>query len=444
MPLKDLDLDAIIKTVGPVRRVQYNKPHVYPMAAPMFVTRPRAEHEHPPDGPVEVYVHVPFCRYKCSFCTYATRQHAQREQMDAYVQAVETELDWIEPGTALVELYVGGGTPTALPASLLSHLIAKVWTRVRSPAGAVHTVECSPETLTADHVRVFEDHQIGRVSMGIQSLDDRVLRRLTRDHSGREAIQACDRLVAGGRMVNVDLIYGLPAQTEDSFAEDFRTVAACGVHSVTVYNLRLNERTPVAGKLEPSEDLDLTRLVTWRAAIRAVADELGFTQTRWHTFTRTRPAADATHPARRFENMPAVGNQIGVGMSARSRLNAIVYRNHTDLGQYLQRIADEESPVQEVFELTEADRKALFVGQYLGNGRALDRTQYRDAFGCSFDRDFGPVLSQLRTTGLIEERDTAVALTEAGKLVFDLVNWMFYPQAAKDWMAGRDRRFGEA
>ena len=93
MPLKDLDLDAIIKTVGPVRRVQYNKPHVYPMAAPMFVTRPRAEHEHPPDGPVEVYVHVPFCRYKCSFCTYATRQHAQREQMDAYVQAVETELD---------------------------------------------------------------------------------------------------------------------------------------------------------------------------------------------------------------------------------------------------------------------------------------------------------------------------------------------------------------
>ena len=62
----------------------------------------------------------------------------------------------------------------------------------------------------------------------------------------------------------------------------------------------------------------------------------------------------------------------------------------------------------------------------------------------SFDRDFGTVLSRLRTTGLIEEHDTSVALTEAGKLVFDLVNWMFYPQAAKDWMAGRDRRFGEA
>ncbi|MCZ6624357.1 MAG: radical SAM protein, partial [Deltaproteobacteria bacterium] len=373
--LKDVDFDAIIAAVGPARGVQYNKPHVYPMAAPMFVKRPGVERERPPDGPVEVYVHVPFCNYKCSFCTYATRQGSRTEQMATYVQALEKEMQWIEPKTQLMELYIGGGTPTALPPSLLDDLLSAVWQRVRSPRGTVHTVECSPESITPDHVQVFKQQQIERVSMGIQSLDDQVLKRLHRHHSGQESLAACDLLISNGLMLNVDLIYGLPGQTEESFVRDFQIVAAHGVHSVTVYNLRVNENTPVANKLEKDERLSLERLVRWRALIRAVAVGAGFKQTRWHTFVRERPEEDAHHPARRFENFPAIGNQIGIGMSARSRLGSTVYRNHPRIQPYLQRIDEDQSPVEEVFVLNEADRKALFIGQYLGNGRPLDRGQ---------------------------------------------------------------------
>src|SRR5258705_154215 len=82
----------------------------------------------------------------------------------------------------------------------------------------------SPASITPDHVRVLKQHQIGRVSMGIQSLDDQVLERLNRHHSGQEALAACELLISSGLMLNVDLIYGLPGQIEESFARDFQSV----------------------------------------------------------------------------------------------------------------------------------------------------------------------------------------------------------------------------
>ena len=435
--LEQPDLDAIMAAVGPALKVQYNKPHVYPMAAPMFVKQPRAQRQRPPRGPLEVYVHVPFCNYKCTFCTYATRQGSSSQQMGRYVQALKRELDWLEPGTPLLQLYVGGGTPTVLPAGLLDEVLAAVHRRVDSTDSMVHTVECSPESLTADHLDVFRQHDIGRVSMGVQTLGADVLQQLRRRHGPQDALAAIDLLVAAGVMVNVDLIYGLPGQTDASFAHDFRTVAAHGVHSVTVYNLRINERTPVAGALREDERLELGQLVRWRALIGALAEELGFAQTRWHTFIRRKAADGPRHPSARFEDLTTIGGQLGVGMSARSRLGSAVYKNHTDMDSYVRRIEEGESPVEEVFVLEEEDHKTLFISQFLGSGKALDIRSYEERFACSFEDDFGAALQGLRDGGLIDVSAGLISLTPRGKLVFDQVMWMFYPRRAQEWIGQR-------
>jgi oxygen-independent coproporphyrinogen-3 oxidase len=434
---KELDLEAIKAVVGPAHHVQYNKPHVYPMAAPMFAKRPGIRRPTPRDGPLELYIHIPFCNYKCNFCTYATRQGARQEQIENYIRALTTELQGLETGTPVSELYVGGGTPTVLAHNLLDEVLAAVWRRLRTDRATVHTVECSPESITPEHVRVLQGQHIERVSMGVQCLDDRVLERMHRRHTRQEALTACDLIVGSGRMLNVDLIYGLPGQTAESFANDFNTVVSGGAHSVTVYNLRLNEGTPIAGMLDDEEGLGLENLIKWRAWIQAIATEAGFAQTRWHTFSRPAPMIAADHPAARFENQPSLGDQFGVGMSARSRLGATVYRNHVDFNIYRQRIEAGESPVEEGFDLTDADRKALFVGQYLGNGRSLVRSEYERSFGRSFEDDFGGVLKQLSECDLVAESNGTVSLTQAGRLVFDLVNWMFYPQDARIWIEDR-------
>ena len=435
--LKPDDIQAIVDVVGKAQTVQYNKPHVYPMATPMFDRAPEVERKRPGPDPVEVYVHIPFCSYKCSFCTYATLQKFQREQMERYVEALKKEMRWIEPGTPLKELYLGGGTPTALPADLLNEVLKAVFQRVVVPEGLVNIVECSPESISPDHIQVLKDHRIGRLSMGIQSLDDEVLQRLNRKHSSQAALAACDLILSNGLMQNVDLIYGLPGQSEQSFVNDFETVAKLGVHSVTVYNLRINERTSVANKLTQEEELDLEQLIHWRSLIRDCAASVGFKQARWHTYVRDEPEKTDDHPAGRFENFPAIGDQIGIGMSARSRLHSVVYRNHPQVAAYMERIEKDLSPVEEVFVLEEDDQKALYIGQFLGNGRPLDRQHYEGRFHCSFEDDFEAVLPPLHEGGLIIEKDDCIALSETGKLVFDLVNWMFYPKKRKDWISER-------
>lgn len=433
---EDADLERIVQALGAVQRVAYAPTSVYPMSAPAFVATPGAERPQPAGGRLGIYVHVPFCEYGCTFCFYAKRVGASPERMRRYVAAAVRELGWVVPDTPLSQLYVGGGTPTSLPADLLDELLATVLARVRDDGQQIHTVECSPETATEEYLRVFRRRGIGRVSMGIQSLDDAVLDSVSRRHSGAEALVACERLVASGLIVNVDLIYGLPRQTEATFRGDFEAVAARGVDAVTAYDLRINERTPVAGRLRQDERLDLARLVHWRAFVQRTADALGYRQMRWREFVRGTPASGVRKP--RFEDVTSIGNQIGIGPSARSRLGNIVYRNSADIDRYTARVEAGQSPVEETFLLRVEDRKARFVALSLGDGRPLNRSEYAREFGCSVEDDYGEVLQGVLAAGLASDDGDCISLTETGKLVYDRVTLAFYPQRARGWIEGRE------
>src|SRR5262249_18601862 len=162
--------------------------------------------------------------------------------------------------------------------------------------------------------RVLRERGVGRVSLGIQSLNDHVLEQVHRRHKGDDALAACDLLVASGLTVNADLIYGLPEHSQESFREEFTIVAGRVAPSITTYNLRINERTPVAKGIKEDERLDLARLMRWRAFVQHTAGELGFVQTRWHLFQRAaasgeRHTASAKPPAGRFEDKTGEGNQ---------------------------------------------------------------------------------------------------------------------------------------
>ena len=142
------DIDALIAALGDAPRVSYAPPNIYPMSAPSFeVPEGRGRTQHP-DGALGIYLHVPFCRYKCTFCFYATRPVPAAAELERYVAAVERELGFVRPGTPLDQLYVGGGTPTALPAELLDRLLYAVFARMDT-GREVHTVECSPDSLDA-------------------------------------------------------------------------------------------------------------------------------------------------------------------------------------------------------------------------------------------------------------------------------------------------------
>ena len=272
--------------------------------------------------------------------------------------------------------------------------------------------------------------------MGTQSLEGDLLDEMNRRHSGQRTLEACDLVVGSGIILNIDLMYGLPGQTHESFRRDFETIAGRGVHSVTVYDLRLNEQTPIARRVTGEERLKLERLVRWRLFVKQTAAELGFVQTRWHTFRRPDPQA-ARHEHAPHHDRSGRGFQLGIGMSARSHLGATVYRNHERSSQYLERVEGGRSPVEQSIELGEDDRRTQYMTSTIGDGKALDPADYERVFGNSLEDDFGEPLGRLRAGGLIESDDGVLYLSEVGRLVYDRVTFNFYPRRVLNWLGGR-------
>ena len=432
-------LAEIAEALRSVPRAAYSVPHDYPSSAPAYLSAPMREREHPTSDQLRLYVHVPFCRYHCTFCYFAVRVGASAEVMGRYVRAVVKELEWIEPGTPLSQLFVGGGTPTALPPDLLDELLGAVFARTTPYGTHVHTLETSPETISLEHIAVLKRHGIGRVSMGVQSLDPAVLDTVHREQTMSQALAACELLVGSGLIVNVDLIYGLPRQTEEIFWRDISAVAARGVPAFTLYSLRVNERTPVTRTLAEQERFDIARLMRWRAFAAHCAGELGYTQTRWHTFKRLDSSARA-HQRLPTADRSMAGFQLGVGMSARSTLGYTVYRNHDRLDPYMERVESGRSPVEQIFPLAEEDRKTQFVARSLGDGGSLDRGLYLETFGRRMEDDYGEVVDRLVQGGLVVDDGQRLSLSETGKLLHDLVNLAFYPEHARRWLAEREER----
>ena len=430
--ISDADVDRVAHALGDAPRAAYTTPIVYPWAVQNFEARPLAERPHPPTDRLGLYVHIPFCNYHCTFCFYAVRAGAKRQEMERYVAALARELEWVEPGTSLSQLVVGGGTPTALPADLLEHVLAAIFARMATTDG-VHTLEASPDSISEAHIRVLQNHGIGRVSIGVESMDAAVLGAVHRRHSPAQALAACRMVADSGLSLNIDLIYGLPGQTEDSFRRDLEAVAACGVRSLCLYALRLNEKTPVAGQLTAEERLDLAHLMRWRAFVARAAAETGFTQTRTYTFKRV-DSGPSWHERAATSRPDVTRYELGIGMSARSQLGHAVYRNHERSEVYMQRVEQGRSPVESVFELHVRDRKTQFVASSLCNGKPLERAAYERTFGAPIDADFDELLERLRGAELIDDDNVRIVLTETGMLVYDRVLLCFYPHRAQGWL----------
>lgn len=428
-----IDVDAVRAAIGAVPRVAYEAAHVYPLSAPRFTRRPGELRQAPAGGAQRLYVHIPFCRYACTFCFYAKRVNTPLAQMQRYVDALRRELDGFDDAPTLRQLYLGGGTPTVLPPQLLDALLGAVTARLPLDQASCHTAESSPESLLAEHLDVLRRHGIGRVSLGVQTLDENLLHSINRQHSARQALDACALLVEGGFSVNVDLIYGFLGQREDDLRRDLAAFAALGTQSFTLYNLRLNERTPLATAVAEIRRMELPVLMRWRRLVELVMDELGYVQTRWHMFRR-RDCPDPGHDRAPGIDGFGSGRELGIGVSAYSHLGETIYRNHERFDGYLRRVEAGDSPVEDVFPFAARDRKTLFVAKTIGERRPLDLSHYEEIFGRPFEADFGAVLDRLRRVDLVRETAGRLALTEVGGLVYDLVTIAFYPDDARHWL----------
>lgn len=301
-----------------------------------------------------LYVHVPYCRSLCPYCDFV-KAPLHNAEPDRFVRAVAREAalaraadgGWARART----VYLGGGTPTALPPGALRCLFRSLREVFDLTGVREWTLEANPGGLTDETLDLLLSEGASRLSLGIQSLEPRVLRTLGRLHTAERALQAIDRARgAGFRNLSVDLMYGVPGETAEGLADAVRELVRRGVPHVSAYPLQVEAGTPFAAKVErgaldpPGEDWVHAR---YEALVGALA---GAGYRHYEVSNFALPGFESRHNEGYWTRRP----YLGLGPGAHSFDGGSRWRNEGDLPRYLSRV--------EAGDLPRAEREAVDAG----------------------------------------------------------------------------------
>jgi len=361
-----------------------------------------------------LYMHIPFCAAKCAYCDFLS--FAGREDCaDKYIEALTAEIESYKPhyaGASVESVFFGGGTPTLLDAALLAKLLQKAAHVFAIAPGAEITVEANPETIDYDKLRALRTAGFNRISFGVQSFDDVLLRRLGRIHSAETAERAIiNARQAGFDNINLDLMFGLPGQS----MADWRRALSCAIdldpEHVSCYSLILEDNTPM--QRENPQDLpDEEEERAMYAHAREKLALMGYVQYEISNFAK--PGFASRHNSMYWTG----GDYIGFGLGAHSLLDNRRVCNTDDFTQYLH--GDYGREVLET--LSVADRRAEFMILGLRMTAGVSITEFQKRFGRSIDRVFGTEVEGLTREGLLVQEGDFLRLTECG---VDISNRVF-------------------
>lgn len=282
-----------------------------------------------------LYIHTPFCQTRCAYCSfYSTTAH---ELMDRYVAALCHEME-LRQGGNVSTIYLGGGTPSQLGARRLTLVLEAVRTYYGVEEGAEITVEANPDDITPELVEALHRMGVNRVSMGVQSLDDAELLRINRRHTAQQAVEAVLSIREGGiDNISIDLIYGLPGQTLQSFAASIERATTLPVTHISSYALSIEEGTLLHRQLkagliaEAEEELTVAMYDLLRLRLR----EAGYEHYEISNFAR--PDYSSRHNSSYWDGTP----YIGLGPGAHGYDGHSIRRQNTpDLSAYIRAKGD--------------------------------------------------------------------------------------------------------
>jgi oxygen-independent coproporphyrinogen-3 oxidase len=368
--------------------------------------------------PRAAYVHVPFCAHHCGYCDFAVAT-GQDHLIELYLDALAAELATLGQPQPVRTLFLGGGTPTHLSAAQLERLLASVlrWLPLEDNDEAEFSVECNPDTLTADKIDVLADHGVNRVSLGAQSFHAELLRMLERAHDPEEIAHAVARVRRRIDNVSLDLIFGVPGQTECLWRDDLARGLALLPDHLSTYGLTYEKGTPLwkrrqRGQVRPlDEDTELT---LYALAIDTL-EAAGFEPYEISSFAR---------PGRRCRhNQVYWANEayFGFGMGAARYVLGRRELNTRDLQHYLRRTLSGEPATWQSEELPAEERARETMAVQLRRAEGIDRAAFHAQTGFDLDMVAGAALARHIEQGFLADDGCGVRLTRRGKYVADSV-----------------------
>ena len=365
--------------------------------------------------PSSAYVHIPFCTQICYYCDFS-KVFIKNQPVDAYLEHLIQETRSYEIGK-LRTLYIGGGTPTALSAQQLAYLLTELPKVMDLSEVEEFTIEANPGDLDPDKIAVLKDSQVNRVSLGVQTFDNKMLKKIGRSHQEQDIYDNIRHLKqAGFNNISIDLIYALPGQTMDQVKENVAKAIDLDIPHMSLYSLILENHTVFMNRMRrgklplPKEELEAEMF----EYIIEELEKAGFEHYEISNFSK--PGFESQHNLVYWDN----AEYYGLGAGASGYVNGIRYKNHGPIRHYLEAVeAGKARITEEHLTLEEKMEEELFLG--LRKKTGVSKARFEEKFGVSFDQRYGQVVSSLTEQGLLVPDDKQVRMTKRGLFLGDTV-----------------------
>lgn len=372
---------------------------------------------------VALYIHIPFCIKKCLYCDF----HSFRFDLSLihrYTQALIKELKlFLSTDYSVKTIYLGGGTPSILPVEALEEIVRTIYGSFKLDDNLEFTIEVNPGTVNEEKLRLYKTLGINRISIGIQSLKEEELKILGRIHSGKEALEALDTAInVGFTNINVDLIYGIPNQTLESWRYTLQEVLKRNPTHMSVYGLMYEPGTPlykalIRNKIKPmSEDLEIE-------IFKATQEILSTYGLGWYEISNyAKDGYECRHNLTYWRGE----DYLGFGPSAHSLFGNTRYSNTPNIKAYIELLDRGKSPKvwEERLSPLEKAKELIILGLRLREGVSLCDVYRRT--GIDVGRIFSENIERLISYGLLYKKEDKIQLTERGRLLANLVFEEFY------------------
>ena len=365
--------------------------------------------------PTSAYVHIPFCTQICYYCDFS-KVFIKNQPVDSYLEHLLEEFRSYDI-QKLRTLYIGGGTPTALSASQLEVLLKGLTENLDLSVLEELTIEANPGDLDADKIAVLKNSAVNRVSLGVQTFDNKMLKKIGRSHLEQDIYENIDRLkLAGFDNISIDLIYALPGQTMEQVKENVAKAIGLDIPHMSLYSLILENHTVFMNRMRrgklplPKEELEAEMF----EYIIAELERAGFEHYEISNFSK--PDFESRHNLMYWDN----AEYYGIGAGASGYVNGIRYKNHGPIRHYLSAVEEGNARItEEHLSQKEQMEEEMFLGLRKKSGVSMAR--FEEKFGRSFDELYGEIVRDLIQKGLMQIEGDRVRMTKRGLFLGDTV-----------------------
>lgn len=370
---------------------------------------------------LELYIHIPFCKRKCSYCDFLSAPGTD-EEMEQYVNALVKEIRLhkkMAKAYLVCSIFVGGGTPSILSTSLFSKIMLAVYDTFYILDDAEITIECNPGTVDAAKIKRYKELGINRISIGLQSTHDYELRAVGRIHTYEEFLDCYYGFRAMGfDNINIDLMAALPNQGLDSYKESLERVISLRPEHISAYSLILEEGTPLLHQIETERKKGIETLPSEEVERKMYElTEQMLLKEGYHRYEISNYAKEGRECRHNVGYWRRV-SYLGLGLGSSSLVEESRFSKIRDLNAYIQKMDQEDAVLADICEnitplsVKEQMEEFMFLGMRMMSG--VSKKAFKEAFGYSIEEVYGKPLLRLDIEELIEQDDDRIWLTKHG------------------------------